>query len=993
MGNKLNSLKSMMARYAQIKEKGFNEEDATNINQVTKALKEAEIVPVDQYGQLRNFGDVIDELMVKWDELGKRQDGENLKRYIATTIGGTYQLNRFLTLMENSNDAIKNYETALNSAGTANQKFAIYQDSAQSKLDKLTSTFEEFYSKSLNSNILKGAIGGLTLLVGALDNIGRVIVLITSLFITFNSKSIVDFIIGIGSSVKALFTLQTTAEGVTVALTATQRALGIFGLIISAVTLLTSAFDAYNTAQEENNRKTVEYLENANSQQQTIANLAKEYQNLSTNVDNDKDSKIKLTSVESQLKTALGESSKELDLQNGKLDSNIAKIKELTKTQIAQQLQLKQLEYENAKKYLTGGDNNGIFVNASNRGKTPEQIKSDAEKELNALNDLAKNGSGLYNDWARNTDIKLIKNLDDKIKQNQDIVKEYEALQKAYNNPFYISPENQKENTPPKQSTGLYSGGGSSDSTKTPIPYEDMSAELIKSYNYQVEEDKLDAEHLQKKIKLAAKQKDYNKELEYTNQLMSLQQKTITDIETANSKILQEQDKVKLRAKDKGLNTDEWYDPSGEMSLKYKQLLNSFSGATDKGSKLARKNIEDIFKSLYDLKKAWKDNENQIDSMNQSIDETQQKINSIIETSFDTSLKSITDSISSTIKSLQKEQEEAEDKLNKKIKEKESYYDNLITKKKDELDLLKEENEQQERQNKLLEIEQEMEDVLNDKRFEYIDASGNVTYSYDKSKYDELSKQRKDLVDQYKQEDLEKAIQDEVDALEKAKDEKINALKDEIETTKTNYQNRIEDYETFNTILQDLQNSELETLQSNISSKISELQKYSEAWEENASRVLAAQSLLSGDTPSTSNKTPSNSSSPNTITKTDVYQQVASTNDSDLNKARKKLLDKLFSGTHHNGIDDGVFMGGKSFDPKTEAIVKVLKNQEIPFTKPQLYQIIPNVATNLFKGIFNNQNQQPQIVKQYILNNAVIKANNPLDLFYGIEQLTLQNGG
>ena len=79
-----NSLKSIISRYEQIRAKGFNEEDATQINDVTKALQEAgKITAVDAYGQLRPIADVLDELGSKWDELK-----ENEKAYIATALAG-----------------------------------------------------------------------------------------------------------------------------------------------------------------------------------------------------------------------------------------------------------------------------------------------------------------------------------------------------------------------------------------------------------------------------------------------------------------------------------------------------------------------------------------------------------------------------------------------------------------------------------------------------------------------------------------------------------------------------------------------------------------------------------------------------------------------------------------------------------------------------------------------------------------------------------------
>ena len=78
-------MKSIITRYSQIKEKGFNEEDATNINMVTRALKAAGIVADDGTGQLKAFDQVIDELGGKWGILDAKT-----RSYIATQMAGRH---------------------------------------------------------------------------------------------------------------------------------------------------------------------------------------------------------------------------------------------------------------------------------------------------------------------------------------------------------------------------------------------------------------------------------------------------------------------------------------------------------------------------------------------------------------------------------------------------------------------------------------------------------------------------------------------------------------------------------------------------------------------------------------------------------------------------------------------------------------------------------------------------------------------------------------
>lgn len=72
-----------MARYQSLKEKGYAEEDGTQVNQVAKSLKEVGIEIIDQQGNFRNFGIVMDELGKKWKGLSNRQQA-----YISTTLAG-----------------------------------------------------------------------------------------------------------------------------------------------------------------------------------------------------------------------------------------------------------------------------------------------------------------------------------------------------------------------------------------------------------------------------------------------------------------------------------------------------------------------------------------------------------------------------------------------------------------------------------------------------------------------------------------------------------------------------------------------------------------------------------------------------------------------------------------------------------------------------------------------------------------------------------------
>jgi TP901 family phage tail tape measure protein len=77
------SMKALLARFQNLTETGWNEEDATKINDVAKALKAVNISLTDGEGQMRRFDIVVEELGTKWSGLDT-----NTKAYLATTLAG-----------------------------------------------------------------------------------------------------------------------------------------------------------------------------------------------------------------------------------------------------------------------------------------------------------------------------------------------------------------------------------------------------------------------------------------------------------------------------------------------------------------------------------------------------------------------------------------------------------------------------------------------------------------------------------------------------------------------------------------------------------------------------------------------------------------------------------------------------------------------------------------------------------------------------------------
>ena len=153
------SLNSIISRIQSIKEKGYNEEDDTKINDIAKALSNIDVALMNNQGNWRDLNDIFMDIALQWNDLD-----DKTRSYIATTVAGTRQKNYFLTLMDDlknvsgttgeASRAMELYEGALASTGTASEKYAIYQESVAAAHDKMTASLERLYSL-LDSEIIK----------------------------------------------------------------------------------------------------------------------------------------------------------------------------------------------------------------------------------------------------------------------------------------------------------------------------------------------------------------------------------------------------------------------------------------------------------------------------------------------------------------------------------------------------------------------------------------------------------------------------------------------------------------------------------------------------------------------------------------------------------------------------------------------------------------------------------------------------------------------
>ena len=172
------AMKTIIARFEDMKKDPMAIlEDGVSANKVEAALSTIGIALRNSEGEFRALQDVMDELGMKWNSLTRNQQA-----YIATVAAGSRQQSRFLALMNNYDRTLDLITESQNSAGAAAQQYATYQDSITAAQNRLTASWEKFYSKIVDNSAIKFAINSLSKLVEVLSNIPPAITAIGAAF-------------------------------------------------------------------------------------------------------------------------------------------------------------------------------------------------------------------------------------------------------------------------------------------------------------------------------------------------------------------------------------------------------------------------------------------------------------------------------------------------------------------------------------------------------------------------------------------------------------------------------------------------------------------------------------------------------------------------------------------------------------------------------------------------------------------------------------------
>jgi hypothetical protein len=332
----------MFSRMENIKLGNLDEEGAS-LNDVEETLAKVNIRLRENETTFRPMADVIEDVAKKWNTLNDIE-----KMSITQAIAGTRQRENLIVLFENFSESLRLQEASANSAGTALDRYRIYQENVEASSNRLTATWEELWSKAVDPQAIiffNNLATSLLDLINDAGGLAPVILAAISALTYFNGTQIASAFMGliakIGASISALITMGATA---TATGTAVSAAFGLIGLAVAGAIV---AYNYFNETAEETRQRLdsihgeVETLSSSlkklNSDTGRISDLWDEFEKL--------DDKTKRTNEEQQRWLELQTEIKDLipkvngqydDMGNFILDAsvNLKKLNDLKKEEI-----------------------------------------------------------------------------------------------------------------------------------------------------------------------------------------------------------------------------------------------------------------------------------------------------------------------------------------------------------------------------------------------------------------------------------------------------------------------------------------------------------------------------------------------------------------------------------------------------------------------------------------------------------------------------------
>lgn len=157
------ALKTIYARMSDLK-LGGKDEDGIGLGDVSGTMEKMGVAVLDETGNLRDMGLVIEEVAAKWATWTEAQ-----QTAMAQVMAGKRQYNNLVALFENWDMYTDALETSQTAAGTLEEQNQIYLESTEAHLKQLATAAEDVYNSMFNAESFNDLIDlgtGLVTVVG-----------------------------------------------------------------------------------------------------------------------------------------------------------------------------------------------------------------------------------------------------------------------------------------------------------------------------------------------------------------------------------------------------------------------------------------------------------------------------------------------------------------------------------------------------------------------------------------------------------------------------------------------------------------------------------------------------------------------------------------------------------------------------------------------------------------------------------------------------------
>lgn len=381
------SFKTMFARMENIKLGKMFEDDATNINDVERALSLVNIKIRDTETSFRPMSDVFDEIAQKWSTMNDLEQSA-----VANAIAGVRQRENFLTLMANYNQVLEAQTIAAESAGTGIERYGIYLDSIEAKLNKFKATWEGVWSETISDDFVKMLIDAGTASMQLVDNLGGMVPIILAVgagLLVLKANSILTTITPALTYIPRLINMlilwkqgMLGVGGANIVVAETQALVtGGLSILVGGLVILLSNLDKIIPSMTTFNEKLKENYDITTGNIDELNSLADEYETLANKYYKTSEDTIRLLDIQTILNTKYGYATEGIDVYSAAIDrnseaiqENIRLIKERSHLEAESFVSENLAEYEKAKAYLSNSRYVVDAFSARSFKGTPEEI-------------------------------------------------------------------------------------------------------------------------------------------------------------------------------------------------------------------------------------------------------------------------------------------------------------------------------------------------------------------------------------------------------------------------------------------------------------------------------------------------------------------------------------------------------------------------------------------------------------------------------------------